>query len=223
MLPCGRAVQLYCVYTIQLDWFPAVGLYSVYIVHRTVCTLYNLTGLLACLNPRHIQYTCIWPGPQPIGCGLEKKGHKETLSREFVLSIFLEVFHFSNKSVPHLVNLCQFISPESQSVTVKFLNAAFIFLPILFNLRLASSFLVNCLLFHELHTSKLVRTVSVQLSRRYQHFSLYKRSSGLSYPTTFLPQAICVVGFSVVEPSVMGDVGLSAVAWYGVLVGVGLK
>ena len=55
------------------------------------------------------------------------------------------------------------------------------------------------------------------------HFSLYKRSSGLSYPTTFLPQAICVVGFSVVEPSVMGDVGLSAVAWYRVLVGVGLK
>ena len=62
MLPRGRAVYLYCVYTIQMNWFPAVGLYSVYIVHCTVCTLYNLTGLLAWLNPRHIQYTCICLG-----------------------------------------------------------------------------------------------------------------------------------------------------------------
>ena len=30
------------VYTIQLNWFPAVGLYSVYIVHCTVCTLCTL-------------------------------------------------------------------------------------------------------------------------------------------------------------------------------------
>ena len=59
MLPRGRAVYLYCVYTIQMNWFPAVGLYSVYILH---CTQYNLTGLLAWLNPRHIQYTCICLG-----------------------------------------------------------------------------------------------------------------------------------------------------------------
>jgi hypothetical protein len=37
-------------------------LYSVYIVHCTVCTLYKLTGLLAWLKPRHIQYTCICLG-----------------------------------------------------------------------------------------------------------------------------------------------------------------
>ena len=40
-------------YTIELNWFPAVGLYSVYIVHCTVCTLYKLTGLLAWLKLRH--------------------------------------------------------------------------------------------------------------------------------------------------------------------------
>ena len=55
-------LHLCCVYTIQLNWFPAVGLCSVYIVHCTVCTLYNLTGLLAWLNPRHVQYTCICLG-----------------------------------------------------------------------------------------------------------------------------------------------------------------
>ena len=31
-------------------------------VHCTVCTLYKLTGLLAWLKPRHIQYTCICLG-----------------------------------------------------------------------------------------------------------------------------------------------------------------
>ena len=33
----GRAVQLYCVYTIQLDWIPAVSGYIVYIVQFVQC------------------------------------------------------------------------------------------------------------------------------------------------------------------------------------------
>ena len=34
-----NSLAVLCVYTIDLNWFPAVGLYSVYIVH---CTLYSV-------------------------------------------------------------------------------------------------------------------------------------------------------------------------------------
>ena len=55
LLPRGRAVQLYCVYTIQLYCFPSVGLYSVYIVQFVQCvhcilvfTLYSLYSVYTC-------------------------------------------------------------------------------------------------------------------------------------------------------------------------------
>ena len=55
LLPHGRAVQLYCVYTIQLYCFPSVGLYSVYIVQFVQCvhcilvfTLYSLYSVYTC-------------------------------------------------------------------------------------------------------------------------------------------------------------------------------
>ena len=55
LLPRGRAVQLCCVYTIQLNCFPSVGLYSMYIVQFVQCvhcilvfTLYSLYSVYTC-------------------------------------------------------------------------------------------------------------------------------------------------------------------------------
>ena len=43
------SLAVLCVYTIQQNWFPVVGLYSVYIVH---CTLYSvyIVQCVRCIN-----------------------------------------------------------------------------------------------------------------------------------------------------------------------------